>query len=309
MSKTDKTDLDITNYELHDILLLFDIPSNFSERDLKYAKSVVLKTHPDKSGLDPDYFRFYSAAYKTLFSIWEFRKKGDVKSDSIQNVEYLSTSEDNDKKVLLDNFFKTNKQLDDKKKFNDWFNEEFDKNKISSENEQKGYEEWFRGNDVNESNDNGVTITMANMGEEFEKRKTKARTVSLIKHHDIQELSLNNSISASELSSDAPSSFDSDLFSNLGFQDLQKAYTETVIPITHEDYELKTKFKNIDEYVKFRGTQNMNPLLEQQAIEFLKNKEKKSDEVAVKRAYELAKQTELAQQKNNIFWSNLQRIH
>ena len=71
-------DLDINNYDLHDILVLFDIPMNFNEADLKRAKQMVLRTHPDKSKLSPDYFRFYSSAYKTLFSVWEFRKKGDV---------------------------------------------------------------------------------------------------------------------------------------------------------------------------------------------------------------------------------------
>ena len=40
-------DLDINNYDLHDILVLFDIPMNFNEADLKRAKQMVLRTHPD----------------------------------------------------------------------------------------------------------------------------------------------------------------------------------------------------------------------------------------------------------------------
>ena len=70
-----KLDLDINNYELADILRLFKIPVNFKESDLKKAKLTVLKTHPDKSGLNPDFFRFYTKAYKMLYSVWEFRKK------------------------------------------------------------------------------------------------------------------------------------------------------------------------------------------------------------------------------------------
>ena len=44
-------DLDINNYNLDDLLNLFKISAHFGESDLKRAKQIVLKTHPDKSGL------------------------------------------------------------------------------------------------------------------------------------------------------------------------------------------------------------------------------------------------------------------
>ena len=53
----DDLDLDINNYELNDILKLFNIPSDFREQ-LKLCKKAVLKTHPDKSGLDKEVFLF-----------------------------------------------------------------------------------------------------------------------------------------------------------------------------------------------------------------------------------------------------------
>ena len=52
----DELDLDINNYELNDILNLFQIPSDFTEEQLKQCKKAVLKTHPDKSGLDKEVF-------------------------------------------------------------------------------------------------------------------------------------------------------------------------------------------------------------------------------------------------------------
>ena len=55
----DNLDLDINNYELEDLLNLFKIPMDFDESDLKKAKQIVLKTHPDKSGLDAKYFYFF----------------------------------------------------------------------------------------------------------------------------------------------------------------------------------------------------------------------------------------------------------
>ena len=48
-------DLNINNYDLKDLLNLFQLDYNFTKDELKKAKKVVLKTHPDKSGLDKDY--------------------------------------------------------------------------------------------------------------------------------------------------------------------------------------------------------------------------------------------------------------
>ncbi len=53
-----KIDLDLNNYNLEDILHLFKIPTNFTEEDIKRSKKIVLMTHPDKSSLPADYFRF-----------------------------------------------------------------------------------------------------------------------------------------------------------------------------------------------------------------------------------------------------------
>ena len=122
-------DLDINNYNLEDILNLFKIPVNFDEQDLKRAKQVVLKTHPDKSGLDSKYFLFYSKAYKMLYSVWDFRKKGDVnKASSNTNYENVDKFSEEDKKKILDNLFKsdnTKTKFKTNSDFNNWFNEQF----------------------------------------------------------------------------------------------------------------------------------------------------------------------------------------
>ena len=47
-------DLNIDNYNLPDILALFNLPTLFEEDDLKRAKLAVMKTHPDKCQLPKD---------------------------------------------------------------------------------------------------------------------------------------------------------------------------------------------------------------------------------------------------------------
>jgi hypothetical protein len=297
-------DLDINNYNLQDILSLFKIPVNFDEHDMKRAKQIVLKTHPDKSKLSADYFLFYSKAYKMLYSVWEFKKRGDVDSKNPKNTEYSSYS-DEDKTVLLDQFFESNEKFKKSSNFNRWFNEQFERNKLSNECDEKGYGDWLKTDDDVEEPTNNVS--MATMKQEFDKKKERAR--SLIVREDVQEIWSNNSISSSELSNDAPGTYDSGLFSGLGFQDLYKAHTETVIPVTEEDYEQKQKFGSVNEYMSYRNNQDTKPLSEQQAEQYLKQRNEKDEEKAVRRAYELAKQTEMAKQKNQEFWSGLQLLN
>lgn len=299
-------DLDIDNYNLEDILNLFKISNkNFNETDLKRAKQIVLKTHPDKSNLPSNIFIFYSKAYKTLYSIWEFRKCGSINDNSEKNTDYSSISMNNseeEKRELLNQFFDKNKTLNKSKNFNKWFNEEFDKIKMYNENDEKGYGDWLKTDEDMEKDLNNVT--MANMAQEFDRKKSKAR--ALIVHEGIKDFSSNTN--ASELSMQAPGSFNSDMFSNLPYQDLQQAHINSVIPVTEEDYENVQKFNNVNEFISYRNTQNTKPLSEQQALNYLKNRTSEEEEISVKRAYDLAKQTELAQQKQQKFWSNIQLL-
>ena len=73
----DSLDLDLDNYDLSDLLNLFKLDYNFTTENLKQAKKMVLMTHPDKSQLPKEYFLFFCKAYKIIFSIHEFRNKGD----------------------------------------------------------------------------------------------------------------------------------------------------------------------------------------------------------------------------------------
>jgi hypothetical protein len=242
-------DLDINNYNLEDILNLFKVPINFDEKDLKRAKQVVLKTHPDKSGLDSKYFLFYSKAYKMLYSLWDFRKKGDVnKNNAETDYENVDKFSEEDKKKILDNLFKSDNtkiKFKTNSDFNNWFNEQFEKNKIYNENEESGYGDWLKTNEgLDEINPN---VSAATMKSEFDKKKSNIR--ALVVQKDVSELNSWNSISASELTREGPGEFNSDLFSRLPFQDLQKAHTETVIPVTDEDYNNIPKFKSVNEYL------------------------------------------------------------
>ena len=295
MNDSSDVDLDIANYELKDILNLFKISSiNFDESDLKRAKKIVLKMHPDKSKLDSRYFMFYSKAYKMLFSVWDFTKRGLDKKDNV-NTNYKSIIEsDTEKKTLLDEFTKS-------ADFNKWFNEQFEKNKINDGH--KGYGNWLKSDD--DIDDNNENIQNAySMKDAFDKKKAVAREKALIVKKEVAEL-FSPASACDLLEDDNCNAFNSSMFSNLQYQDLYQAHTETVIPITDDDYNAVPKFANIDEYKTHRSKQNTVPLSNNESLQIINNKTREDDSKSARRAYQLAQQCELDEQKNKDFWNNI----
>jgi hypothetical protein len=71
----EEIDLNIDNYELQDILNLFNINYDFGEKEMRIAKKIVLQSHPDKSKLDKKYFLFFTKAYKYLYNNRRREKK------------------------------------------------------------------------------------------------------------------------------------------------------------------------------------------------------------------------------------------
>lgn len=292
-------DLDISHYQLDDILRLFKLTCDFDEEDLKNAKKIVLRTHPDKSNLKHEYFLFFSKAYKTLYQVYLFKNKSIHKK--IHTLEPEDGSEE--KNSALNSFFEKNKTLKKPTHFNKWFNEQFEKNKMSLESDAKGYGEWLKSDEDLE--DEIHNVSKATMMEEFNKKKQKVR--SLVVYKDINDMYYNN-INSSNLTGQAPEEFSSDVFSSLPYQDLRQAHKESVIPVTDEDYINTRKFNSVTEYTNYRSSQDTAPLSESQAMEFLKNKNMMSDKDSNMRAYELAKQTEEVKRTNKNFWGNIKSI-
>jgi hypothetical protein len=284
-------DLDINNYELKDILSLFQLDYNFTEDDLKRAKKMALMTHPDKSNMDKKYFLFFTSAYKVIYSIYQFR----TRSNSQQSTEYVIDEEkDEDKEALL-------RDISKKKNFNKLFNKLFEQNRIHDEASETGYGDWLKSEDDIDTR----KTTRSEMNETFEKKKSEVR--SLIVHKDIEEMT--SSSSASDIMSDRPESYGSSMFSSLQYEDLRKAHVECVVPVTMRDYEERKKFKNVDEFVRYRDdSTHMAPLSTQQSTDFLKQKQAMIDKTDVNRAFKLAKQAEEVRKANQNWMSGIQLL-
>jgi hypothetical protein len=283
-------DLDIQNYDLEDILNVFKLDYKFTEKDLKSAYRKALKTHPDKSGLNKDVFLFFKKAYDIVSKVFYFRNR-QLKTS--HNSSY--TAEVNEEHGLL------LKKIEGKtvKQFNNWFNEMFEKTRVSDGEDDTGYGDWYENHhDPQEKN-----VSLQDFGNAFEKRKKECK--ALVVKKDLTDMC---SQSGYSLNRDGPTEYSSEIFSKLQYEDLKKAHTETVVPVTMEDFENTKKFKTVDSYRRFRADQNTGPLSLHQSRDYLKQRSENSAEVDSRRIYSILKRDEEIAKKNERWWGHLKQL-
>ena len=330
-------DLDIKNYELADILNLFKIPVLFNDKHLREAKVIVLQMHPDKSRLPKEYFLFFTKAYKMLYEIYKVRFPDEKKyketgfsysavidrelnqnktktAHNIEDREYHKTEEEAYKKL----------QKMDSTNFNKWFNEKFEKFRMHDDEQDGGYEDWFRNTKNNDEadaasiDDDGADAselgdTWSERNERIERKKKMLRDkMALIERNEIMTL---DSVGCGGnggyygLGREAPQEYSSGLFSSLQYEDLKKAHTESVIPVTTEDFMNRKKYTSVNEMQMFRD-------MEKTHYDFSReNHTTKLDQATalqveqdMQRVFRMAKQDEIARDINAKFKSEFFQI-
>ena len=286
----DNLDLNLENYSLEDLYRLFNIDSTqLTEESLKMAKQIVLKMHPDKSRLDSKYFLFFSKAYKRLYGIYEFQNKSLLKQ--YKGEEFFIESN----KDVLDNMFERNKEFKEPKNFNKWFNESFEKHRLENPVEH-GYGDWLKSND--DFIDIRENVTKGNMNEIFEQKKKQ-----------IQALSVYNGISDNHSSMLGGSLLNNDeSFTTDSYTDLRQAYTETLIPVTQEDYNKMPKYRNISDYKNQRDKVDVTPLSKEESERLLLKQKNELESQSAALAFKYAQEAEKAKKKQQSFWGEIMQL-
>lgn len=286
-------DLDIQNYSLNDILELFNLNYNFTIEDLKKSKRIVLKTHPDKSGLDKKYFLFFSKAYKMIYHIHDFRNKEKQSNNYSEHKYFTDDMNEEEHKHII-------KNMNNKEKFHSWFNRLFEK--YYTRNEEDGYGDWLK------SNDDITKMTNFNeMTNNIDIIKNQQKERSIVKHVDFEQ-NANLSCGSSELYSTNNNYTSTNSFGSIQYNDLKQAFQETLVPVTNDDYNNKQKFSTIQELNIYRKQSETKPLSEEEVNIFMKQKEEQQQEISTRMAYNLIRQGEENLEKQNDFWSTLKLI-
>lgn len=298
-------DLNIDNYDLNDILKLFHIPIAFNADHLKSAKKTVLKMHPDKSNLDKEYFLFFTKAYRIIYQIYTMRHESAQGYGHVQEYSELIAPEGCSADRLHgengNNVQEATAQSEKLSRmtpsdFNTWFNTTFEKYVPRNSEDDAGYETWFRGNDSEETEEEEEEDNTSSPGSGPGSGSWNSAQVRSLERHrkrirDRLALVAATTIEAAPSPSSATS---------VQFEDLKRAHTETLIPVTAADYNNVRQFKTVHELQMFRSSAaaNIAPPSKADATAQLERERIASAEQATHRAYLMAKQDEAARDMN-----------
>jgi hypothetical protein len=375
-------DLNIDNYNLPDILALFNLPTLFNDDDLKRARLAVLKTHPDKCQLPKEYFLFFTKAYRIIHQIYTIRhpatnehytervektprassavpslrcvgkdtlsapyisvdggaaataagksvvdynrlmKKEGFQPDNTD--EYGKETHDRMKRRLDEMMTGTNGNKDTAKvsEFNQWFNEKFDQYRLKDDEVETGYDAWFRGTAdtdaaIAENAAEDDSGSWADKVARLNKRKQELRNkYALVERTELEyaggDLGGGGAGGGGyDLTRERPQEYSSGIFGNLRYEDLKKAHTETVIPVTEEDYYKTKRFNNVNELQTFRDQSRRDihkqtSKAEQEQI--YQQAKMRQEEEDTRRAFILAKQDEISRDIHKKLYSDMFRL-
>ena len=294
--------LNIHTYTLPEIFDLFKLSYNISVADLKRAKKTVILTHPDKSGLGPEYFLFYKKAFDMVVQFYENQQKQNKEIPSEkQNYEPINATNINKSSVkqvttVINEMTPT--------EFNSKFNKLFDDNMSSKINTERNI--WFTKDDslyqVNED------VNKQNMGIIFEKIKDKQNTTALSKYRGVENL---NSGSGTNLYDDEENDdyVQCDPFSKLKFDDLRKVHKDqTVLSVSEKDINKIPIYSSTEQYMKVRGQQSITPLEKKEAEKLLSINDEQYRQRIMQKEHESNLKTMIYEEKNKSVLSSFLQL-
>lgn len=295
-------DTDISNYGLQDILNLFAIPVAFNDTHLKHAKRIVLKTHPDKCNLPKEYFLFFTKAYRILHQIYTMRHE---KAQGYAHAEtYRDLNFDSDAGAGAGAGAITQSKVlasMSPSEFNHWFNAAFERYRVPDDEDNNGYEDWFRNGDPTTSElgpDGPVPKTQWSASLE----SARSRMMALVPAATCEPVSYDGGSGGGSSSS-------------IRYEDLKRAHTETLIPITETDIQTHTgsRCRNVQELRNQRSASASSaefvPLRNAEAMRVLDKEKERDAEQCTHRAYLMAKQDEIARDMNKKFMKEFRLLN
>lgn len=246
-------DLRLENYTFDELIKLFSISKELTLEDMKIAKKVVMRVHPDKSGLNKKIFHFYYEAYKFLRSIYEMRESQHTNYTNADDIVEFKLDKNCLKKINSNDF-------------NTKFNEVFEKVRIDDPEFVNGYNDWLR---------NTIEVEAPIDKMQHEQKLNEIHNEGRIVIADIN--TFQNNIGGSSILRESKNDYScEDVFSKLKYRDLKNAYEETFIQVDKNELEIKEKIKNTEQLKQQRHTQMQEGLPSiQQAKQMLETKERK----------------------------------
>jgi hypothetical protein len=302
MSKPPSHNLNIHMYKLSELLDIFHLSYTISVDDLKRAKKTVLMTHPDKSGLGPEYFLFYKKAFDVIVNFYNNQQKQNQEMPT-EEPKYVPMNTNEINKSASKKVSSVIQEMSPHE-FNSKFNQLFDANMSSKPDEKRN--EWFKKDDPTYQFEGEVN--KQNMGVMFEKMKDQQNTNVLSRYRGVENI---NSGSGTKLydEEDTDEYVQCDPFSKLKFDDLRKVHKDqTVFAVSERDINNIQRYSSMDQYKQARGQQTLNPLEKSEAERLLSMQEEQFKNRIMQKEYQSKLRTLEYEEKNKTVLSSFLQL-
>lgn len=237
--------LNINMYSFKELLELFQLDYKIGIEDLKRAKLMVLKMHPDKSRLPADYFLFYKKAFDIVVQYYNDSAKTTAE---VPTTEQIYTPDTTDKRLSKT----VNKAMNDmgQDRFQQTFNQLFEENMKKPVRDQN---DWFKNNDPLYQFDNITSVSgLAGAVENIKKTNS-----AMVKYNGVENMT-SGGPSYGNLYDDEDGNSDTyvtcDPFSKLKFDDLRKVHKDqTILAVSETDFANMKTYGSIDQLQRDRG--------------------------------------------------------
>jgi len=270
--------------------------------DLKRAKKTVLMTHPDKSGLGPEYFLFYKKAFDVIVNFYNNQQKQNQAMPT-EEPKYVPMNTNEINKSAAKKVSSVIQEMSPNE-FNSKFNQLFDANMSSKPDEKRN--EWFKNDDPTYQFEGEVN--KQNMGVMFEKMKDQQNTNVLSRYRGVENI---NSGSGTKLydEDDTDEYVQCDPFSKLKFDDLRKVHKDqTVFAVSERDINNVQRYSSMDQYKQARGQQTLNPLEKSEAERLLSMQEEQFKNRIMQKEYQSKLRTLEYEEKNKTVLSSFLQL-
>jgi hypothetical protein len=272
--------LDIRQYSLDEIYALFGVRRDtLSIEDLKKSKHRVLMTHPDKSGMPPDYFIFYKKALEVIATDYAEMHRVEQSNNRMtelekNNYEYSHGGGEEEERM---------RSVIGKSAEGDKFQRDF--NRIFEEQMQQKIDEsrndWFRDDRAAYDTSRMKSGNAQGMAQNMEEIKRQQRAVARytggvreMTHHIGTRLYDNGNGTGSGEEDGEDVYISGDPFAKLKFEDLRRVHKdETVFQVSESDYNNQKTYKNVEEYGRARSSQHFDQISKEQAERILQQRE------------------------------------
>jgi len=303
MSKIQSHNLNIHMYKLSEILDIFHLSYNLSVDDLKRAKKTVLMTHPDKSGLSPEYFLFYKKAFDVVVQFYENQQKQNQEVPTEEpKYEPINTSGINKSTVKKVTSAINEMTPED---FNAKFNKLFDDNMSIKLDTSRN--DWFTKDEASYKVEGDVN--KQNMGIMFEKMKEQQNTAVLSRYRGVETLSASSGPSSKLYDDNNDEYVQCDPFSKLKYDDLRKVHKDqTVLSVSEKDINKIPLYKSTEQYMQARGMQSLNPVDKEEAEKILENQNQLYKQHIMQKEYQATLKTMEYEEKNKTVLSTFLQL-